>query len=263
MDFDYFERIWTPLHDSYRQRRDHFPDTFRLRIHRALSWLQQAYLQQTDYSASCLNHIGHKPPHWTQIEHRLNPGIISRCEKLDTNRDMAFLALWIAFNAAYARDWEYAASTSERSNLRAFLQTICGLDRQQQLYRLVWSTYSGSIRLLLDNRYVFQPFWDYHNGRISEQAWLDDFARAKKKAAAALAAQDTEAVLALIFDRLYTLRNQMVHGGATYCSSANRNQVRDGCHFLNECIPAILGIMLQHPDNIAWGKPFYPFVPEH
>ncbi|MGF6147939.1 Uncharacterised protein [Kingella potus] len=215
----------------YHQHRAAYPDPFRLRIHRAISWLKSAAEAQ-------------RPS-----------------EKQPERLDFRFIALWIAFNAAYAKEIDGRTMSAERSDFRQFLQTVCRLDTEKLLYKLVWQTFSGSIRTLLDNRYTFQPFWDFHNGKISESAWLDGFARAKKKAHAALAAQDTDTVLTVLFDRLYTLRNQLVHGGATCGSSANRSQLRDACNILDSLIPALLHIMQQHPDD-DWGRPFYPFVRE-
>lgn len=219
------------LENRYKQERDAFPEPFRLRIHRALSWLKQA----------------------ESHAHTLPQG----------NLDWQFICLWIAFNAAYAQDLDHNATPAERTSFRTFLQTVCRLDKEKQLYDLVWNKFSGSIRLLLNNQYVFQPFWDFHNGKTSEAAWQDAFESSKRQAARALAEQDTDAVLAILFDRLYTLRNQMVHGGATCGSSANRAQLKDGCAFLSECIAVLLDIMLQHPAHSEWGKPFYPFVKEH
>lgn len=174
--------------------------------------------------------------------------------------DVQFIALWVAFNAAYAKALRHTSIASERSNFKDFLNLICRLDKEKRLYTLVWNKFSGSIRMLLDNRYVFQPFWDFHNGLISQNVWLDNFDNAKKRASMALAKQDTEAVLVILFDRLYTLRNQMVHGGATYQSSANRQQIQDACALLSETVLLILWIMMSQPENPAWGEPFYPFI---
>ena len=112
-----------------------------LRIHRAQSWLDKA----------------------------------SRAEDDDTR----FLALWIAFNAAYARELPGLHAT-EKGELSRFIGQICQLDKERRIYEMVWTQFSGCIRILLDNRYVFQPFWDHHNGLISETAWQEDFTKAKK-----------------------------------------------------------------------------------
>ena len=112
---------------------------------------------------------------------------------------------------------------------------------------------------MLDNRYVFQPFWDYKNGKITENAWKEYFDKNNKKALTALANQDTYNILLVVFDRLYTLRNQIVHGGATSNSKVNRSQVKDGCQILLALIPAIIQTVLDNASN-DWGKPFYPVV---
>ena len=69
------------------------------------------------------------------------------------------------------------------------------------------------------------------------------------KVNAALAAQDTATVLFVLFDRLYTLRNQMVHGGATYNSSANREQLKDACKILGSILPVMLSIIQKNADK--------------
>ena len=47
-----------------------------------------------------------------------------------------------------------------------FLGRLIDSDADQLLYELVWDKFSGAIRLLIGNQYVFQPFWDFHNLRI-------------------------------------------------------------------------------------------------
>ena len=38
----------------------------------------------------------------------------------------------------------------------------------------------------------------------------------------------TQKVMGIMFDRLYTLRNQLLHGGATWNSNVNRSQISQG-----------------------------------
>ncbi|WP_298715873.1 hypothetical protein [uncultured Oceanisphaera sp.] len=80
------------------------------------------------------------------------------------------------------------------------------LDTRRQLYDLVWQRYSGAIRVLLDNPYVYQPFWDHCNGLATGENWGNRFAAAKRFANAALAGKEAASVLAVVFNRLYTLR---------------------------------------------------------
>ena len=58
--------------------------------------------------------------------------------------------------------------------------------------------------------------------------------------------------------RLYQMRNQLIHGGATYKSSV-RDQVRDSANLLGRLVPLIVEIMLDNPQE-AWGDIYYPVV---
>lgn len=211
------------LQTYFREHRDlqNYPENFRLRIHRALSWLKKA----------------------------------ENSEDLDTK----FISLWISFNAAYAREFENHIG-KDRATFNEFLLRICAFDKDKIIYNLVWQKFSQSIRLLLDNKYVFQPFWDFHNGKISEKAYLTAEAQDRERCLSALERQKTEWILDVMFSRLYTLRNQILHGCATFNSQVNREQLRDGCNILLLLIPAMLQIMMEHHSEIDWGKPFYPVV---
>lgn len=67
--------------------------------------------------------------------------------------------------------------------------------------------------------------------------------------------------LGILFDRLYVLRDQLMHGGATFESVVNRKQVRSGCQILEQLVPAIIYVVMQHP-NEKWGDAVFPPVPE-
>jgi hypothetical protein len=84
-------------------------------------------------------------------------------------------------------------------------------------------------------------------------------ARSQRVIAVALAERDTSRILSVVFDRLYVLRNQLVHGGATWNSGVNRNQVRDGATVMGFLLPVFIDIMMDNPGR-DWGKPFYPVV---
>lgn len=201
---------------------------FTLRMHRALSWLQRA-------------------------------------EAAGEDDDLAFVCLWIAFNAAYAQDLGQGTGggTSERQAFRNFMADVCALDQGKALSALVWQVFPGPIRLLLDNQYVFQPFWDALNNPRNDGStpghWREAFDDARQRVHRALAQQDTERVLYEVFVRLYTLRNQLMHGGATWNSSVNRSQVRDGRALLARVLPVMLGVMMDCPERFE-GRPFYPVV---
>ena len=74
-----------------------------------------------------------------------------------------------------------------------------------------------------------------------------------------LLAGDCPAVLGIVFDRLYVLRNQLVHGGATWNSSVNRAQVRDGTAILAALLPSLIETMVDHPE-LEFGSVLYPVL---
>ena len=69
--------------------------------------------------------------------------------------------------------------------------------------------------------------------------------------------QNTAVILNELFDRLYVLRNQIMHEGATWQSSVNRNQVRDGAAIMAFLTPRLVKLMMDNP-AVDWGVPHYP-----
>ena len=196
-------------------------DDLQLRVHRALSWLDAA-------------------------------------ERCGDDDDARFIFLWISLNAAYADEIQREASP-EQAILNRFLERLVELDTDNLLSELVWSKFTGPFRLLLDNRFVFQPFWDHQNGKIDENRWRRSLEGAKRAAHRALGDRQTATVLSIVLARLYTLRNQLMHGGATWRSSVNRDQIRDGTAILADLVPRVIHLLIVNPDE-NWGDPAYPVI---
>ena len=204
-----------------REERENYPINLGLHVHRALSWLDRA--EQSD------------------------------------DDDGRFIFLWIAFNAAYASEIGDRDRDPEQKVFGRFLAKLVQLDKDKVLYELIWREFSSSIRVLLDNQFVYQPFWDYHNGLIEEKDWKTKFDRSRAAANKALGAENTNTVLSIVLSRMYTLRNQMIHGGATWNSSVNREQLRDCSAFLGKLVPYVIKLMMDNP-NTLWGDASYPVV---
>lgn len=206
--------------------RGGFTAPLSLRVHRALSWLRRAEGEGDD-------------------------------------DDVRFILLWIGFNAAYAGDVSAALggheAQRERDRFVEFFCTLVGFDARHRIYDMVWQRFPQEIRVLLDNRYVFAPFWLHHNGTPGYADWPHRLDRAQVAIKAALRDHDTAKLLSLLFDRLYVLRNQLVHGGATWNSEVNRAQVRDGAALLGCLLPLFIDLMMDNPAH-GWSMPHYPVV---
>ena len=134
---------------------------------------------------------------------------LSWLEKAEQSDDLdsRFIFLWISFNAAYAKDLGSSLRSADKGSFVQFIDKICYFDEQQKIYSSVWNTFSNSIRILLNNKFTFQKFWDFHNRLIDQKAWKQSFAKHKQKALRALTEKDTSNLLVCVFSQLYTLRN--------------------------------------------------------
>lgn len=140
-----------------------------------------------------------------------------------------------------------------------FFDRLVKLDEDKSIYKAIWSEFSGSIRMLLDNKYVFAPFWRYQRGEVSSADWQLWFETSRKVVQKSLAKNDTSKILSSLFPRIYTLRNQIVHGGATWQSKVNRDQVRDCTAILETLVPIFIKLMMENHQG-DWDMPSYPVV---
>jgi len=206
------------LRERLREIRETMSQDHAIRLHRAVSWLRCAE------------------------------------QYADTDEDVGFVALWIAFNSCYSADDGF--NHTFRSDFEVFAQKLVARDVGQQIYTTLWMNYSGFIRVLIDNRHVYQPFWE--SQRNGDDRWEASFNQNRKFALRALANNDVPRLLSIVMERLYVLRNQIVHGGSTWQSGVNREQVRDGKRVLLELVPLFIELMFDESED--WGKIFYPVV---
>lgn len=192
-----------------------------IRIHRALSWLGRADTETDD-------------------------------------QDVRFLLLWVAFNAAYAGPITHE-SVSEREAFRRYFGLLLICDRGRRIANAIHQRFSNEIRVLLANPYVYAPFWQHQAGDANSTEWQLWLERDNRAAQTALLSSETDRVLSIIFGRLYVLRNQLVHGGATWNSAINREQLRDGVRILAWLLPIFIDLMMDAPDA-DWGALQYPVV---
>jgi hypothetical protein len=204
---------------SRKLKASELPETLTIRIHRAISWIKSA-------------------------------------EKQDGNLDMKFISLWIALNTCYAVDLNGISSKPERAKLRDFTSSLVQYDRSR-LYNLFWEKFSGPVRMLIENKFVYEKFWEFNRGEI--QDYLTPFNKSITTAHNCLSKENIEGLLEIVLERLYTLRNSIVHGGATYNSKLNRVQLRDACNIMQLLVPIIIDIMMEN-SNHDWGDIAYPVV---
>jgi len=208
------------LKEAHRAARDGQPQSSSVRVHRAISWLARAEAETDDHDAK-------------------------------------LIFLWIALNAAYAR--EFGFEQAERDQLREFIRELLAHDEQNRLHSILFEQFTGPIRTLIDNKFVFEPFWRALREHDSSGRWEEQFKASQRLALRALMERQTDVLLSIVLDRLYVLRNQLVHGGATWSSGTNRAQVKDGAAILGALIPTIIHLILG-AGNLDLGGVVFPLV---
>lgn len=208
------------LKTRHRQVRDDQPEGLRVRIHRAISWL-------------------------------------ARAEQEAGDPDATFIFLWIALNAAYAH--EFGFEERELVQIRRFIAVLVEHDRDQRLHAILFRQFPGPIRTLIDNRFVYEPFWRALREHDGSGRWEQQFSDSREIAMRAVVEQRDEVLLHVILDRLYVLRNQLMHGGTTWDSSVNRAQLRDGVAILGTLVPVILALMVGMKD-VDLGEEIFPVI---
>ena len=208
--------------DEIKDRRD----DVTLRIHRAISWAKRGL----------------------EAEASEDP-------------DAACIFFWIAFNAMYARKADNYSENQEQRDFQKFLDQVKRLDTKGAVLNALKVCWNDAKSGLIDNQYVYRAFWTQGPGGSGGNRWKEGFDKEIKQVDSAAHHDDYLPGLSPLFDRLYVLRNQLHHGGATESGSKNRRQVDAGATVMAALIPAFIGVMIANPDPVAaWGKPYYPPV---
>ncbi|SFS31476.1 hypothetical protein SAMN02910357_00032 [Succinivibrio dextrinosolvens] len=212
--------------DYYSENKMSFDEPFRIRIHRALSWFKKA---------KDLN--------------------------LKGELDLSFITMWIGFNSAYGRELS-AAFKSEHVLISEFFEKILEQDTKKEISDILWQQSKNAVLSLIQNKFTFEKYWHFVNGNMDDSNWEDSLSKSIIKAKRLVAEKDTSVMLSMVLGRLYTLRNQLLHGGATFESMLNRPQIEDALQLMFEIFPVIVQLMMEAPDKEIWGKPYYMPIKE-
>jgi hypothetical protein len=162
--------IAATLQAQQRALRDSLPETHAVRLWRATSWLECAETQQE-------------------------------------NPDLQFISLWIAFNACYSVDEEKPQNIGERDVFQRFTHKLTKHDATGRIHQCLMNTYSGPVRTLISNQYVFAPFWEAQwlisKGQPDTTDWQARFDKTSKTAMMFLMEKKVPELLSVVLDRLY------------------------------------------------------------
>ncbi len=177
----------------------------------------------------------------------------------------AFIGYWIGFNAAYGRpyiaDGEYVA---EYKIYMDFITNVIKKDQQDTIKEYLTKEIAD-VRKLIGNKYIFEPFWLYMRGKNNTD-WETRLQTRNKRVLLQWGKGNAARMLGEILYRLYTLRNQLMHGGVTYQTGRGRTQSRDGRKIMSNLVSRILDVMNEDISaNLVtgeWGEVAYLSVEE-
>ena len=172
----------------------------------------------------------------------------------ENDHDVSFIALWVGLNACYARR-DYDKDTKEWQKFKGFAENLVKLDQQKRIRKCLMGN-PEFVLGLVESKWLYGPFWRLEPpGKGFRESWFQD-SYAPAKRAILSGGEPADAVLEAVLDRLYVLRNQLLHGGATHDSSLNRELVASGKSMLMELLPIIIRLMFDPSQN--WGPIEYP-----
>jgi hypothetical protein len=172
-----------------------------------------------------------------------------------------FLFLYIAFNCLYGRRQYDEDEGKIGEDLKTFFRKIVTLaeydkkDGERALEKAI-AECRGDGAILIRDRFLDNRYWrrDLPVRPLHEQLKSD-----AKTALEQLAAGDPGEFLLLTFRRVSVLRNQIMHGCATYGpGSAGRPSVAIAVRVMNVMIPAFHSMIRNYGSHVEWDPIPYP-----
>lgn len=187
----------------------------------------------------------------------------AEAERPEGDLDVAFLCYWIAFNAAYAQDVPRASRVQRRADwqvFRDYLRTLTTSDGGAIHEAISGASLWPVVKALLWDKHLFPPFWDNAHDKSKAPNWQRSLNRSAQMARNDLWARNTHETLTTLFQRIYTLRNQVTHGGARWNTKYNRKTMKKVVRVLEALVPLFITVMETNL-KADWGTPQYRVYP--
>lgn len=151
-------------------------------------------------------------------------------------------------------DTEAGHPMKDSESRNAFLGMVLGIDKGGLIAERLFAL-ERDILWLLENKFLDPRFWKepaapgnirakYHRALrlYHDKSWL--------------------AILEFTFERIAVLRGQIAHGAATRGSRLNRTTLSRCCRILEDLLPVILQLVIEHRADDNWPPLCYPPIEE-
>lgn len=167
--------------------------------------------------------------------------------------DLLLLSLWTSFNALYGQwDGERQEPVSDVDCWQHFLDRMLVLDKDGLIQDKL-EEHKKLVMVLFDDEYLSRFFWQEPTDQRAKRV-----RRTRLEAQAWYIEKNWTMVLQRLFERIYLLRCQLVHGAATYDSSFNRTAIRRCIQMMDHLLRTFLGVWVRWGADEDWGIMCYP-----
>jgi len=167
--------------------------------------------------------------------------------------DCALLTHWVAFNGLYGQ-WD-GINREPKPDIKCwkdFIDQINSVDAAGLLTTFI-ENQRDLILEILDNEYINKYFWEdptetqaikSKKDHRSAKAWYRD--------------GKFDVIIKRALGRVYVLRCQIMHGGATHGSKLNRDTIALCDDLIRQMLPVIITIITRNGKDQNWGAICYP-----
>jgi hypothetical protein len=198
---------------------------------------------------------GQDAEHSTNVRFHRACSWLQRAEQIagKDDLDLALLSQWVAFNSLYGQ-WDHSIREPLADGVcwRHFLDRMLALDKGSHIAdalvenkRLVMSIY--------EDEFLSRYFWQEPTGKRASQA-----KKTKYEAGTWYVERNWMLILERLFERVYFLRCQLVHGASTFNGSLNRTAIRHCSQAMHHLLRAFLMVWINYGSDEDWGIMCYP-----
>jgi len=177
---------------------------------------------------------------------------LERAQGLDpADIEGRFISAWIGFNALYGRLDPERHAYGDREAWSTYLANVRRIDVDGKVGALLRKRQLRA-RRLIEDKYLSARFW------LMGNAAKPEIRQELKNAIAWFQQENNLKVQHLLFDRLYVMRNQLLHGASTKGSKLNRRPLREAGDLLIELLAEFLSLMIARGSGEDWGELCFP-----
>lgn len=167
--------------------------------------------------------------------------------------DLALLSQWVAFNALYGQ-WDHDAREPLADNecWRHFIERMLDLDKGSHVVDALVEN-KPLVMSIFEDEFLSRYFWQEPCGKRASQS-----KKTMYDARTWFIQGNWLLILDRLFERIYFLRCQLVHGASTFNGSLNRTAIRHCSQAMDHLMRAFLLVWINFGSDKDWGIMCYP-----